>query len=136
MDHLHEHPIHPEHRQGDIPLGDGRLFTCTKRLREGHRTSMLFVAGLFRVDVTGRGEEVEIRMRNLSGKPIAGGVEETMQHSRAQAYDGTEIVMSVFTFEPLEGPVGNVRVTIVRPLRDRGERFACTAIATVQRRAA
>ena len=136
MDHLHDHPIHPEHRQGDVPLGDGRLFTCTKRLRDGHRTSMLFVGGLFRVDVTGRGDEVEIRMRNLSGKPISGGVEETIEHTRALAFDGTEQIVSRFVFQPLEGPVGEVRVTIVRPAGDRGDRFPCTAMATVQRRAA
>jgi hypothetical protein len=134
MDHVHDHPIHPGHRQGDFPGSDSRVFTCTKVLRDGHRTSMLFVPNLFRVDVTGRGDEVEIKMRNLSGGAIAGGVQETIQHVRTSAYDGTPQVLSQFRFEPLDGPIGDVVVSILRPAEGRGERFSCSAMATLKRR--
>jgi len=134
MGHVHNHPIHPGHLQGDLPYPDGsRMFFCTKLLRDGHRTAMLYVGELFRLDVTGRGDEVEIRLRNLTGVPISGGVEQTIQHRRTKAWDQSDTVDSYFQFQPLEGAVGEVRFTITRPAT-RGERFVCTAMAHVKRR--
>jgi hypothetical protein len=133
--HVHDFRLHPEHRQGDIVLGDGaRVFTCTKQLREGARTAMLLVPGLLRVDVTGRGDEFEIRTRNLTGGALSSDLGETVTHRRASSFEGVEQVVSEFSFAPAAGPVGQVRVSITRPAADRGERFPCTAIAIVSRR--
>ena len=137
MDHAEAHGTlaHPEHRQGDVVLGDGaRLFTCTKNVLDGSRTSMLLVKGLFRLDVLGRGEDFTISLRNISGGELEGGPSKTMQHRVATSFEGAEQHVSEFSFAPPSGPVGSVRVTISRPAQ-RGERFPCTAVAIVQRRA-
>jgi len=135
-DHAEAHGAlaHREHRQGDVQLADGsRLFTCTKNLLDGSRTSMLLVRGLFRLDVEGRGEDFRISVRNLTQQPMLGGPEAITNRITA-SFEGDEHHISEFEMRPTAGPVGSVRVTITRPA-DRGERFPCTAMAIVQRRA-
>jgi hypothetical protein len=128
--------FHPEHRQGDIVLADGsRLFTCTKNLRDGSRTPMLLLPGLFRVDVEGDGDVVRILMRDFTAGKLRGGPSDAA-HATSQSFDGTEQVVSQFTVEPADGPVGAVRVMVTRPAADRGERFPCTVIGLMTRRAA
>src|SRR5687767_1383083 len=131
----HAYRFHPDHRQGDIVLADGaRLFTCTKNVIDGSRTPMLLVEGLFRLDVEGSGDDVRLFLRNISGAQLSGGPE-AATHRRTRSFSGVEQVVTEFPIVPSGGPVGEVRVSITRPAADRGERFPCTAIAIVTRRA-
>jgi hypothetical protein len=135
MNHADAHGTlaHSEHRQGDVALADGsRLFSCTKILRQSTRTSMLLVKGLGRIDVVSEGEAFTVLLRPL-GTELRGGPE-TMHNRPAKSIEGRDEVVSDFWFEPTEGPVGRVSVSVTRP-RERGERFPCTLIAVVPRRA-
>ena len=137
-DHAEAHGAlaHREHRQGDVELADGsRLFTCTKNVIDGSRTSMLLVRGLFRLDVEGRDQDFRIAVRNLTQQPMQGGPE-AMTHRVTTTFEGYEQHISEFEMRPTGGPVGSVRVTIARPADRDGERFTCTAMAIVQRAAA
>src|SRR3712207_1895351 len=85
----HAYTVDPEHRQGDIVLADGaRLLTCTKRLYEGSRTAMIFLQGLFRLDVEGHADGVRLHVRSLTRAPMDGGPE-TATLRAALTFDGT-----------------------------------------------
>lgn len=121
--------LHPEHRQGETVLPDGaRVLTCTKLVREDARTTMLMLPGQFRVDVTSQADSLGIALRVLSGRRHEGGP--SGRRREARAADGTLLVVSEFVFV-LDG-LGEVRVTISLPSRDRGIEAPCTAMALIR----
>ena len=134
--HQHEDVLHPEHRQGDLPLADGsRLFTCTKRLRVDARTSVLFVRGLFRLDVIARGDSLELKLRNLSGRPLSGGPAQARTR-RVESFEGEPQILSEFDLDPDTGLAGKARVSVAYAVDPVDGRVPCTAVAIVTRRPA
>jgi len=134
MAHEHAFVLDPEHRQGDLVLTDGaRLVSCTKNVRAGTRTSMLFLRGLMRIDVLASSDEFEIALRPLTSAYTFRGGPPDATHRRTQSFEGEDHIVSDFVVDIADSPVAPVRVSISRPA-ERGERFPVTAVAVVGRR--
>ena len=128
--------VHPEHRQGDIELVDGgRLFTCTKTLRNEARAAMLLVPFVFRLDVRSHDDSFDIRLRNLS----RGRLESTLgqhQERAATAYDGSVMKITEFTATMADLGIGPIAFSVCLPAMERVYEFPCTAMAVIPPRAA
>jgi hypothetical protein len=128
--------LHPAHRQGDVELLDGdRLFTCTKTLWSGARTTMLLVPYLFRLDVRSHDDSFDLRVRNLS----PGRLESTLGRHRersARSYDGALMKITDFSVTAVDTGLGPISISVSLPAIERVYDFPCTAIAVVPHRAA
>ena len=126
--------VHPDHRQGDIVLQNGaRVLTCTKTLRDGARTAMLHVPGLFRIDVTSHDDSFTIDVRNLSGRPLDSGLDKMVHHT-GRAFDGTPLKVSTLPVTASAIDTDPIEVTVALPANGRNHEFSCTAMAVVPRK--
>lgn len=128
--------VHPEHRQGDVLLGDGaRLFTCTKTLRNEARTAMLVVPHLFRLDVRSHDDSFEVKIRNLGRGRIESNLGRHVERG-GRAFDGSLIKITEFQATAVEAGVGPIRFTVCLPAIQRVYEFPCTVLAIVPAKAA
>ena len=123
--------LHPEHVQGDVVLADGaRLLTCTKVLRNHARAAMLFVPGLFRLDVHSQDDSFAVDVRPLGEIRLQSSLGRHIERA-GRAVDGTPLKITEFVVRAPDSDLGPIQITVSLPAVARVYEFPCTALALV-----